>query len=439
PATSRLRAGVAAGFDRLLAEHRAAWAERWSNAEVAIEGSPDDQLAGRFAVFHLLCAAATEGEAAVGARGLTGDAYGGHVFWDADVFCLPVLAAVRPPAARAMVEYRHRRLAAARANADALGYKGARFPWESAREGVDVTPPTGLSLNGETVPIRTGDLEDHVTADVAWAAAFYLDWTGDDGYAETVRELVIETARYWVSRIHVHDDGRAHIEHVIGPDEYHEAVDDNAYTNVMARWNLRRAAHEPRVPVGLRERWHALADALVDGYDPATGLYEEFAGFFALEPLVIAEVAPRRPIAADALFTPERIARAQIVKQADVLMLHHLVPEETAAGSLERNLAFYEPRTAHGSSLSPGIHAALLARAGRLDEAVQWLRLTSRIDLDDVSGTTAGGLHLAAMGSVWQALAFGFLGLRAQGESLALDPKLPAEWRAQDLRLRFSG
>ena len=180
----------------------------------------------------------------------------------------------------------------------------------------------------------------------------------------------------------------------------------------MASWNLRRAAAPTRSTRRERRRWLELADALVDGYDAATGIYEQFAGFRALEPLVIAEVAPQRPVAADILLGSERVRAAQVVKQPDALMLHFLVPAETAAESLAANLDFYEPRTAHGSSLSPGVHAALLARAGRAEHALELLRLTARIDLDDISQTTAGGLHVAAMGSVWRALAFGFAGLR---------------------------
>ena len=158
---------------------------------------------------------------------------------------------------------------------------------------------------------------------------------------------------------------------MIGPDEYHEPVDDNAFTNVMARWNLRRAADAVAAAPSSRHdvdadelrNWRALADGLVDGYDDDTGIYEQFAGFNRLEPLIIEDVAPRRPIAADLLLGAERVRRSQVIKQADVLMLHHLVPEEVVPGSLEPNLRYYEPRTAHGSSLSPAIHAALFARA----------------------------------------------------------------------------
>ena len=185
---------------------------------------------------------------------------------------------------------------------------------------------------------------------------------------------------------------------MIGPDEYHEPVDDNAYTNVLARWNLRRAADmcawfgDQSVTAEECARWISLADALVDGYQPETGVYEEFAGFFKLEPIRIVDIVERRPITADLLLGRDRVHNAQIVKQADVLMLHHLLPDEVEPGSLVPNLEYYEPRTAHGSSLSPGIHASLFARANRLDEAVEALRLAANIDLADLTATSGGGL-----------------------------------------------
>jgi trehalose/maltose hydrolase-like predicted phosphorylase len=278
---------------------------------------------------------------------------------------------------------------------------------------------------------------------VAWAASCYAAWSGDGRFLSGAgAPLVVETARWWADRVELDLDGRGHIRGVMGPDEYHPRVDDNAYTNVMARWNLRQAARlgaggAPGIARAEARRWVALADALVDGHDPRTGVYEQFAGFHALEPLVIAEIAPRRPVAADLLLGAERVAGAQVVKQADVLMLHHLVPDEVAPETLEANLGFYEPRTAHGSSLSPGVHASLFARAGQLDRALELLRLTARIDLEDLTGTTAGGVHLAAMASVWHALAYGFCGLRAQDDALALDPRLPPEWQTLEIRLRY--
>jgi trehalose/maltose hydrolase-like predicted phosphorylase len=440
-AVRRLEETGRVGFDALLSEHRRSWAGRWETADIRIEGDDELQRLVRFALFHLMSSAAEEGEAAVGARGLTGPAYRGHVFWDSDVFVLPFLAATNPPAARAMLEYRVRRLDAARAAAAALGRRGARFPWESAHDGFDVTPTHAYDHSGRVVAIRTGELEEHIAADVAWAAACYVDWTGDVEFASTAGlELFTETARYWASRIRLDAARRGHVYGVIGPDEYHEPVDDNAFTNVMARWNLRHAAAvtEGYVPDQERSTWLHLADALVDGYDPMTQVYEQFAGFNRLEPLVVADLV-HRPIAADLLLGQERTRGAQVLKQADVLMLHHLVPDEVEPGSLEPNLAFYEPRTAHGSSLSPAIHAALFARAGRFGPAVEALKLAARIDVDDLTGTTAGGLHLATMGGVWQALVFGFAGVRASSGGLEVDPRLPDAWDALELRLKFHG
>ncbi len=441
-----LQQAEAVGFDTLLADHRCAWAQAWADAEVVIEGGDDDvaqdQLTARFAVFHLLASAAGNGEAAVGARGLTGQAYAGHVFWDADVFVLPALAAIRPASARAMLEYRIRRLPAARDLARAHGLAGARFPWESAGDGRDATPSQVRGLHGEMIPIATGAHEEHIVADVAWAAERYVAWTGDTTFlAGAGRDLVVDTARYWAGRIRRDSAGRGHIDQLMGPDEYHQLVDDNAYTNVMARWNLRRGAALLTQTKGDQqeaETWRALADCLVDGWDPGRGLYEQFAGYFELEPLVMREIGTP-PLAVDMILGAERTAKSQLIKQADVLMLYHLIPDEMVSDSLGETLAFYEPRTAHGSSLSPAISAALLARAGQPERALELFRLAARLDLDDLTGTTAGGLHMATMGGVWQALAYGFLGLRAETDALAINPSLPEEWSALGLRLTFRG
>jgi trehalose/maltose hydrolase-like predicted phosphorylase len=343
-----------------------------------------------------------------------------------------------------MLEYRIRRLGAARRNAQAHGRRGARFPWESAADGTDVTPRQAIDPTGKQVQILTGDLEVHIVADVAWAARCYVDWTGDTGFWRTGTDLVVESARYWASRVRFDAHGRAHIDGVIGPDEYHESVDDNAFTNVMARWNLNAAANlatEGLATAGTDEvsAWRALADALVDGLDPDTGRYEQFAGFSGLEPLLISELA-EPPIAADLLLGSDRVQRSQVIKQADVLMLHHLVPDEVAPGSLPVNLDHYLPRTAHGSSLSPAIHASLLARAGRPDDARELLALACRVDLDDLTGMTASGLHVATMGGVWQALVYGFAGVRPSlGGALTIDPCLPAAWARLEVRLRYLG
>jgi trehalose/maltose hydrolase-like predicted phosphorylase len=440
-ARAKLDSTAAAGFATLLRGQRQRWAERWRDADVEIPDDPELQQAVRFALFHLLSSAASSGEAAVGARGLTGPGYRGHVFWDADVFVLPALTAVAPAKARAMLEYRVRRLRTARAFAAASGRRGARFPWESARDGSDATPHTGV-LAGSAVPILTGDLQQHVVADVAWAAWHYAAWTGDEAFLRDAGyPLLMETARYWVSRVRLDQSGRSHIDRVIGPDEYHVGVDDNAFTNGMARWNLLRAAELAEGSTSGRDRSEAdqfrdVAESIVDGYDPETGLYEQFAGYLQLQPLVLTDVA-RAPVAVDLLLGVERTAATQLIKQPDVLMLHHLVPQAVAAGSLEPNLDYYGPRTAHGSSLSPAIHASLCARAGRTTEALEHLHRAARIDLDDDTGATASGLHLATMGGVWHALAFGLLGLRWDGSGLRVDPRMPDEWTTFRLTCRI--
>lgn len=442
-ALARLRGSASVPFTALVAEQRAAWAARWADGDVLIPDDQELQLCARFALFHLQSTVPGRGEAGVGARGLSGSGYSGHVFWDADTFVLPALAAVRPAAARAMLEYRLRRLGPARDFARATGRAGCRFPWESAREGTDVTPHTA-QVGGHQVPVRNGLAEEHIVADVAWAAWHYATWTGDEAFlAGTGLPLLIETARYWASRAAQDRDGSAHIRGVIGPDEYHVPVDDNAFTNVLARWNLRRAADlADRTPglidAGEIRTWRSVADSLVDGYDPGTGVYEQFAGYQRLECLLPATLG-KVPVAADSILGSERIAQTQIVKQADVLMAFHLIPDEMLAGTLRANLDFYGPRTAHGSSLSPAIHAALLARAGLPDEALNWLRLAGRLDLDDTTGGTAIGLHLATLGGLWQAIAFGFAGLRSDHGVLRVDPRLPEAWSELTLRLRFRG
>jgi trehalose/maltose hydrolase-like predicted phosphorylase len=246
--------------------------------------------------------------------------------------------------------------------------------------------------------------------------------------------LLRDTARYWASRITTDPDGSAHIRGVIGPDEYHERVDDNAFTNAMARWNLRTAARRAPVKEAERAAWSVLADALTDGYDAITGLYEQFQGYFDLQPLLVREIA-EPPMAADVLAGRDAIAGSQVVKQPDALMIHHLLPEDAVPGSLRHNVDFYAPRTAHGSSLSPAVMALLHARAGQPDTALDLLRLSLRIDLDDLGGTTSAGVHIGACGGAWQAVVRGFLGARVSRGWLHLDPVLPSQW--PDLEVRF--
>lgn len=444
-AVRQLGAATSAGAAALLEEQRAHWARRWDLADVACDGDPDATRTLRACLFHLAGSARRRGEAAVGARGLTGPAYAGHVFWDTDAFVLPALAAVDPPAARATLEYRIRRLEPARRRARAEGRAGARFPWESALSGEDVTPLSGVDQHGQVIPITTGEEEIHISAIVAWGAWRYAAWHGGWRFlAGPGRPLVVDTARYWASRVRVDAQGRGHLDGVTGPDEYHDGVDDNAFTNLLARWNLHRAADlVARVGGDADEAvdWRRIGDALVDNYDPATGVHEQFAGYAALSPMMAADVGTP-PVPADAVLGHDGVRATQIIKQADVLMAHYLIPDAMAQGSLVPDLEYYLPRTAHGSSLSPGIHAALLARAGRPDEALDLFRMAAAIDFEDLSGNEDGGLHLANLGGMWQAAVHGFAGVSVVGPEdpvLRVTPCLPAAWEELQVRLRWRG
>ena len=348
-AIALLREAQDGGFERLLSEQRAAWASRWADCDVVIDGDERAQLAVRFAMFHLISMCCADGEAALGARSATGHAYNGHVFWDVESFVLPFFAATHPPTARAMLNYRSRRLDAALEAARRQGRRGARFPWESATDGFDVTPAVLPDANGNPVRIMSGPQEEHVIADVAWGAAHYLDWTGDEQFARgDGQRLLVETARYWCERVERDETGEAHIAGVMGPDEYHENVSDSAYTNVMARWNLRRAAqHVSRyggVDADEIGSWLAAADALVDGYDPARGIYEEFSGYFQLEDLTPGDFGSV-PVGLHSIIGAERCSASRAVKQADVVMAHVLADEEMMPGSFAADVDYYLPRT----------------------------------------------------------------------------------------------
>lgn len=441
-ARSRGDAARAHGVNALHRAHREAWAARWRDADILITGDDELQRNVRFSLFQLMGAVATSDEAALGARGLSGDGYNGHVFWDSDVFVIPFLAATCPAAARAMLEYRVRRIGTAMERAGELGREGAKFPWESASTGREITPAMVLGPRGEKVVVRTGEMEDHIVADVAWAACRYDDWTEDESFRRgPLTRLLVETARYWASRIECDGDGSAHIRHVIGPDEYHDDVDDNAFTNVMARWNLRAAMTRAGAQCEEREvrTWGTLADRLVDGLDPETLVYEEFAGFSELTPFPLRQTYGPGPLAADSLIGFDRIQSLQVVKQADALMLHVMVPGEVAVDSLRPNLDRYLPITAHGSSLSPAVHAALLARVSRHQEALDLLRFAAGMDVDGVSATTAHGLHVATMGGVWLAMVEGFAGIQAEGDGLCIRPRLPGAWEDVTVNLVFRG
>ena len=454
------------GVTALVNDHVDAWNRRWEAAEVHIVGDDEAQRALRFAVYHLVAAANPDDEhASIGARGLTGQAYRGHVFWDTEIYMLPFYLFTDPPAARALLMYRHHTLGAARRKAKAHGYQGALYAWESADSGDETTPRSVVAPDGSVVSILTGEQEHHISADVAYAVWQYWRATADDQFmVDAGAEILVETARFWASRARTEADGYAHIRAVIGPDEYHETVDDNAYTNLMARWNLDRAADAMTIlkrtqrsdwqrlsaRLALTEEepaaWQRIAATLVTGFDPDTGLFEQFEGYFDLEEVnVIEHRNCATPI--DVCLGRERTRQSKAIKQADVMALSALLWDEWPRAVHEANFKYYEPRTAHGSSLSPAVHALVAARLGDGVLARSYLRQAGEIDLANNMGNAAGGVHMAALGGLWQAAVFGVAGIRLREDGIALDPHLlpgwtemrcSVQWRGRVLRLMLA-
>ena len=457
-ATAHAAAARAHGMEGLIARHREAWSARWDASDIRVDGDAEAQRALRFAAYHLVSAAdPTDDRVSIGARAMTGVAYSGHVFWDTEIYMLPFFALTWPEAARALLMYRHRTLPAARAKAAKYGARGAFYAWESADTGEDVTPASVFGPGGVTITIRLGHEEQHISADVAYGAWNYWRITGDDVFLlEAGAEIILETARFWASRVEPGDDGKLHIRGVTGPDEYHTGVDDDAYTNWMARWNLRTAVAvalematrwpqpwtELRAQLNLQDaeldEWSAIAQDMHTGFDAKTGLIEQFQGYFALKDFPLSRLVSRS-IPVDVLLGLDHIVRTPIIKQPDVLMLIWLFWDEFEPAVRAANFRFYEPRCAQGSSLSPCIHALLAARLGDMKLAEQYFRQASEIDLSDNRGDAAGGVHAAALGGLWQAAVFGFAGLSLGDDGPRLDPRLPAGWRELAFRVRWRG
>ena len=457
-AVAALERASSLGAEHLLAAHERAWAERWAASDIVIEGDDEAQRALRFALYHLISAAnPREEHVSIGARGLTGEAYLGHTFWDTDIFMLPFYIFTWPAAARSLLMYRYHTLPAARAKAARLGYRGALYAWESADTGEEATPPFVGMPGGRIEPVRSGLAEHHISADVAYAVWQYWQATGDTPFIlRAGAEILLDTARFWCSRVALEADGRYHIRQVIGPDEYHTGVDDNAYTNEMARWNIERGleiaaflaakwpdrwselSHRLDVTPGELSCWRSIAATLAVDHDPATGLIEQFAGFTKLEQIDLRSL-PSLGIPVDMILGAERTQRSQIIKQADVVMLLTLLWDRYPPDVREANVRYYEPRCAHGSSLSPPIHALVAARLGDTELADRYLHQTAAIDLDDTMGNAALGVHLGALGGLWQAVAFGFTGCALCPDGLRFDPHLPPSWRTLQLPVRWHG
>jgi kojibiose phosphorylase len=459
PAIERLQQAISTGVETLVEQSTAAWAARWATADVEIRGDETTQRRTRFALYHLIgCANPEDERSSPGARSLTGERYKGHVFWDTEIFVFPFFVYTHPPTARALLMYRYHTLPAARDKARAFNYRGALYAWESTDTGVDVTPPFVYNAAGERLEILTGLQEHHISADIAYATWQYWHVTGDDDFMlQAGAELILEIARFWASRAVQGDDKRYHIRKVIGTDEFHEHVDDNAYTNCMAQWSMRRgievvgwlrtqhadrwAALAQQIDFDESElaTWREIAVRLVNNFDPKTKLFEQHAGYFDLEAFDLQTLEPRKQTM-DVVLGWHRLQQTQIIKQADVVMLLLLLGHDYGPDVHEANFRFYEPRTSHDSSLSPSFHALAAARLGDLELAERYFARAANIDLNFGQGVTAaGGVHIAALGGMWQALVFGFGGMFAGGDEPRFEPHVPAHWQTLRFPIRWRG
>ncbi len=456
---NRLRSAVEVGHKGLLQKHTAAWRKRWDTADILIEGNEKVQTAIRFSIYHLLiCGNETGSKFSIGARTLSGEGYRGHVFWDTEIFIFPFFVYTAPHIACNLLAYRYNTLNEARKNAKKSGYKGALFAWESADTGKETTPSRHRDLDGRVINIYTGEMEHHIAADVPYAVNKYHAVTGDDDFMMKMGlEIFFECARFWASRVtYVKSNDTYSIKHVIGPDEFHVDVDDDAFTNVMARWVLVRAVqlyreHEtkpsPRfrkmaVRIGLKEgevrNWARISNRI----KVKTGdgdIIEQFKGFFKRKYVRVAGL--------DNNFMPvvppgvefKTIGNTQLVKQPDVVSIFHLFPGMYTKEKMRKNFHYYDMRTLHKSSLSPSITAAIGWYLGEKEIAYKYFLISLFGDLENIYGNTAEGVHAAALGGNWQVVVHGFAGIRIEGGRLVLAPDLPYNMKSISFLIYYKG
>lgn len=434
-------------------EHANAWKAEWEHCDVVIDGDVEAQLAVRFNIFQLLSAAPRNNDRVnIGAKTLSGYGYRGHCFWDTEIFMLPFFTYTRPAIAKNLLTYRFNGLQGARRKASANGYRGAQFPWESALTGDEVTPTWIPDNSDRTKLIRiwTGDIEIHISADVAFSVWQYWQVTGDDEFIEKYgAEMILETARFWASRVEwVAERERFEISDIIGPDEYHDHVDNNVYTNYMARWNLQAALQviewlkeylnpawqRLRNQLDLKEEeiqtWKRVIEGIYISHNPQTHLMEQFDGYFQRKDINLPALEPRTQ-SIQALLGIESTNETQVLKQPDVLMLFYVLPQSFDVRTVQVNYDYYSVRTDHtyGSSLGPSIHAIMSAWVGDRKTAYEHFMRAARADLIDERGNASDGIHGASAGGLWQAVVFGFGGLKHTEDGWITHPHLPEHWK----------
>jgi trehalose/maltose hydrolase-like predicted phosphorylase len=459
-------------YEILLAVHRQAWHQVWQNSDVEIEGDIQAQLAVRYNLFQLLISACphitgdctNNSRVSVPAKTLSGLGYRGHVFWDTEIFILPFFTLTQPDIARSLLTYRYHTLDGARRKAANSGYQGAMFAWESAATGDEMTPRWSVLDDPYTEAVRiwSRDREIHISSDIAYAVWQYWQVTGDDLWMRDYgAEIILDTARFWMSRVDWNaKHERYEICGVIGADEYHEQVDNNAYTNRLAQWHLEKAIavyawlqqHFPEQTIELDRSLHptparklrleATTTQMYIPKDDKTGLIEQFEGFFQLKDINLNDYEPRtRSI--QAVLGMDKTNQTQVLKQPDVLMLLYLLRDtpECSPEILQKNWDYYAPRTdsTYGSSLCPAIHAILASRLDNSVDAYQDFIQSALVDLNDSRGNTAEGIHAASAGGVWQAVVFGFAGVQLTENGPVATPHLPPTWTRLKFKLNWHG
>lgn len=463
-ALEQLKSDEAAGFDALADESAACWAEKvWDRVPIEIDGPEFDQFVIRFAQYHMqLMTPAHDNRMNIGAKGLSGEGYKGHTFWDTEIFLLPYFIFNMPDVARSLEEYRYLSLPGAHEKAKHNGYIGAQFPWESAwLDDGEVTPEySGTDiLTGESIKVWSGFIEIHITADVAFGAWQYYICTGDQDFMDKYGyELIFDCAKFWASRLENGDDGKLHINDVVGPDEYKEHVDDNAFTNYMALWNLNKAIEYAEELQEIKPELYAALNSRL-GLDDLIPVFKERAGliylpepnensvlpqdstYLTLKDIDLSKYRNQAHVAGIYKdYNQEQICGIQVSKQADVMILFYLLEDMFTAEVKKASWDYYEPRTLHDSSLSLSTHSVLAADIGDVELGYKMFRKACDIDLsnDDMHSSDAG-IHAASYGGLWQCVVCGFGGLRMIGGKLRISPALPEAWNGLKYTLMWKG
>jgi beta-phosphoglucomutase len=450
-ALATARAARAAGHDALKEAQVARMSAFWREADLDIEGDAATRFALRFNLFHVLQSASRSAEHGTAAKGLTGEGYEGHCFWDTEVFVLPVMAFTAPRVARAMLMYRYRTLEAARANARMLDHpRGALYPWRT------------IAGDECSAHYPSGSAAYHINADIAYAIGLYVDATDDiDFLLEAGAEMLFETARIWPQAGHFDPlrDGAFGIHGVTGPDEYTALVDNNFYTNRMAQRHLQRAvavwerlsASHPQQMSALAERidligaevalWRRAAQNMRLQPDPQLDIYPQDDTFLHKPRWDFAANRSDRALLLDR--HPMTLYRHQVCKQADVVMALALAGDGLDAHTKRRSFDYYEAITTHDSTLSAAVHGIVACEFGLYAKARSYFDEALRVDLDDLHGNTDHGVHMAAMAGSWLGLVWGFAGLRViedeDGPTLAFAPSLPEGWGRYRFGLHWRG